>query len=82
MSRNVAHVFDIIRDVTDDELLNAWNELHEAAPPGWFAGRPSFDERRDEWSRYAFDTSKRLKLGHRSGEWTALTPTPARVAAR
>ncbi len=75
----MARVFDTIPDMTDDELLDAWNELHEATPPRWFIGRPAYNERRDEWSLYAFDTSERPKVGHRSREWTAVAPTQARV---
>lgn len=65
--------------MTDDELLDAWNELHAATPAGWFVGRPSHDERRDEWALYAFDTAERLKVGRRTREWTAVAPTQARV---
>ncbi|MEP7378376.1 MAG: hypothetical protein ABI725_02320 [Chloroflexota bacterium] len=59
-------------------LEAAWNELHEAMPPGWFVGTPSFNPRRGaggEWSLYAFDTTERVKIGKRSREWTAVHPT-------
>lgn len=72
-------MFDTIRDMTDDEMIAAWDELHEATPPGWFVGRPSYDERRDEWALYAFDTAERPKVGRREREWTAVAPTQARV---
>lgn len=56
-------------------LEDAWNELHAALPAGWYVGTPSFNERRDEWSVYAFDTTERVKVGKRSREWTAIHPT-------
>lgn len=75
----MARVFDTIRDMTDEEVAAAWEELHDSTPAGWFLGRPSYDERRDEWSLYAFDTTERLKVGQRTREWTAVAPTQARV---
>ena len=72
-------MFETIADMTDDELIDAWLELHDATPPGWSVERPSYDPRRDEWSIYAFDTTERPKVGHRSREWTAVAPTQARV---
>lgn len=62
-----------------DDLESAWAELHEAPPLGWVVGRPTFDERRCEWSLYAFDAMERPKAGHRSREWTAIAPTQTRV---
>ena len=49
-------MFDADRDVTDEEVAAAWEELHDATPSGWFVGRPSHDERRDEWALYADET--------------------------
>ena len=72
-------MFETIPDMTGDELLDAWNDLHAATPAGWFIGRPSYNEGRDEWSLYAFDANERPKVGHRSREWTATAPTQARV---
>ena len=65
--------------MADDELLDAWNELHEATPRGWIVCKPAYDERRDQWSLYAYDANERPKVGHRSREWTAVAPTQARV---
>lgn len=76
---NVARVFNTIRDMTDDELLDAWREVHDATPSTWFVGRPTYNERRDVWSLYAFDTTERLNIGRRSRGWTAIAPTQARV---
>jgi hypothetical protein len=56
-------------------LEAAWHELHDALPPGWYVGTAAYDERRDEWSVYAFDTTERVKMGKRSREWTAIHPT-------
>ena len=54
----------------------AWDELHDATPLGWYVGAPSFDERRDEWSLlYAFDTTESVEMGKRSREWIAVHPT-------
>lgn len=56
-------------------LAEAWSELHDATPSGWYVGTPVFNERRNEWSVYAFDTTERVKVGHRRREWTAVDPT-------
>lgn len=56
-------------------LEEAWNELHDALPSSWYVGTPVFNERRDEWSVYAFDTTEKPKVGHRRREWTAVHPT-------
>ena len=54
----------------------AWLEVHAALPPGWFVGHPAFESRRAvPWSMYAFDTTEKPKIGHRSREWTAMAPT-------
>ena len=57
------------------DLEDAWNDLHDAKPPGWHVGRPSYDERQRLWEQYAFDPSERAQVGVRSREWTAVTPT-------
>jgi len=63
----------------DGALEKAWDEVHAALPPGWWVGSPSFHVERNEWAHYAFDTSERVKAGHRSREWTAVAPTQIRV---
>lgn len=72
-------MFDTIRDMTDEDVAAARRDLHDATRPGWFLGRPSYDERRDEWALYALDTTERPKAGRRAREWTAVAPTQARV---
>jgi hypothetical protein len=63
-----------------DDLEQAWAELHGAIPPGWFVGRPPHNPRKTmPWEQYAFDTTERPRVGHRSREWTAVAPTQARV---
>jgi hypothetical protein len=42
-------------------LEEAWTELHDSTPPGWYVGTPSFNPRRGaggEWSMYAYDTTE------------------------
>lgn len=56
-------------------LEDAWNELHESLPPRWYVGTPQFNQRRDEWAIYAYDTTERVKIGKRSREWTTVHPT-------
>ena len=63
-----------------DGLEAAWEELHAVnAALGWCVGLPAFYDRRDEWQLYAFDPTRRPKVGHRSREWTAVAPTQERV---
>ena len=57
------------------DLEAAWSELYEAKPPGWFVGRPSYDEGRNVWEQYAFDPREWAQAGARSQEWTAIAPT-------
>jgi hypothetical protein len=53
-----------------------WSRIHDATPPGWFVGRPACEPHKAvPWSQYAFDTTERPKVGHRSREWTAVGMT-------
>jgi hypothetical protein len=61
------------------DLDAAWDDLHDAKPPGWFVGRPFYHERDRAWEQYAFDPSERAVVGVRSREWTAVAPTEAEV---
>jgi hypothetical protein len=66
--------------VTDEELAQAWAELHAVNELlGWRLGLPAFFERTSHWELYAFDPTERPKVGRRSREWTASAPTEARV---
>jgi len=43
------------------------NELHDATPPGWFVGRPAYNEHKSvPWEQYDFDPKETPKVGHRS----------------
>lgn len=59
------------------DLEAAWDEVHDALPPGWYAGRAHLhDGRRPPvWEQYAYDTRERPVAGKRSREWTAEAPT-------
>lgn len=57
----------------------AWDELHDATPPGWQVGRPSYHDERREWLLYAFDPSERPVVGLRSREWTAIAESEEAV---
>jgi hypothetical protein len=61
------------------DLDDAWNELHDATPTGWYVGRPSYDERRKVWEQYAVDPRERAQVGIRSREWTAVGATELEV---
>jgi len=41
----------------------AWSDLHDATPAGWYIGRPSYHDERREWLQYAYDPSERPKVG-------------------
>jgi len=58
--------------VSDGE--QAWAELLEAKPAGWYVGQPSYHNERQEWVLYAFDPSERAVAGVRKREWQALAP--------
>lgn len=59
------------------DLEAAWDELLATLPPGWQVGRPAWNERRQEWSLYAWDGAGRPSICRRAGEWTAV-PSAAR----
>jgi hypothetical protein len=68
-----------------DELEAAWAAVHDAMPPGWFVGRPSYHDDRHEWAQYAFNPTERASVGVRSRGWTAVADSEAgvlRVMAR
>jgi hypothetical protein len=58
-----------------DELEAAWNAFHDATPPGWYVGRPSYHDERHEWTMCAFDQRERPSVGVRSREWSAVGAT-------
>ena len=58
---------------------NAWSDLHDATPPGWYVGRPFYHEGRKVWEQHAFDPSEQARAGVRSREWTAVAPTELEV---
>lgn len=57
----------------------AWSELLDAKPLGWFVGQPSYHTERGEWVLYACDPSERAKAGVRKREWQAVAPTEVEV---
>ena len=61
------------------DLDDAWGDLHDATPAGWYVGRPSFDDGHRAWEQYAFDPSERAVAGVRSREWTAVAATELEV---
>jgi hypothetical protein len=62
-----------------DDLREAWDLLNDSLPRGWQTGQPRWDERRQEWSLYAWDATERPVVGRRTREWTAVHPTQAGV---
>lgn len=52
-----------------------YDELLAATPPGWFVGRPAYNDQQQTWEVYAFDQNERAKNGLRKREWTAEGPT-------
>lgn len=57
----------------------AWSELLDAAPPGWYVGQPSYHDERRQWVLYAFDPSERPKVGIRQRERQAVGDTEVSV---
>lgn len=62
-----------------DEREQAWTELLEAMPSGWYVGQPMYHDERQEWQMYAFDPSERPKVGLRSRERQTAHPTEVGV---
>jgi len=61
------------------DLEAARDAIHDATPAGWYVGRPSYHDERDEWVQYVFDPAERPKVALRSREWTAVAPTEEAV---
>ena len=53
----------------------AWEELLDAKPLGWWIGSPSYHNERREWVLYAFDPTERPVAGLRKREWQAVAAT-------
>jgi hypothetical protein len=49
--------------------LEALAAVHEATPPGWYVGRPSYQVERDRWIMFAFDPSEKAVMGQRERQW-------------
>jgi hypothetical protein len=58
--------------VTDPEIVAARDAIHDATPPGWWVGRPGWNDHYRHWEMYAFGPSERPTAGLRSREWTAV----------
>jgi hypothetical protein len=61
------------------DLEDAWYDLHDAKPEGWFIGRPYHYPDRGTWEQYAFDPTELAHDGVRSREWTAVGLTELEV---
>ena len=58
-----------------DDREAAWDALHTATPAGWQVGRPVYNPGAHRWQLYAWMPSERLRVGHRTNEWTAVGQT-------
>ena len=58
-----------------DVLATAWGAVHDATPPDWYVGRPSYHDERNTWEQYAFDQRERAVNGARSRERSAIGAT-------
>jgi hypothetical protein len=57
-------------------LEDAWAEVHDATPPGWYVGRPGYSDALKAWEQYAYvPAESRRGGGHHAHEWTALGQT-------
>ena len=58
------------------DLEEAWNDVHDARPPGWYVGRPGYSDRLKVWEQYAYMPAEtRRGVGRRTHEWTAVGQT-------
>jgi hypothetical protein len=64
------------------ELEAAWDALLAATPTGWYVGRPSYHDERDEWLLYAFDPSERAVVASEEPGVTAVAVERGRRRAR
>lgn len=55
--------------MTDRGLAQAWAEVHENTPEGWFVGQPGYEERYRQWSQFAFDPSEKAVMSGRERRW-------------
>ena len=61
------------------DLEDAWNELHDTEPPGWFVAQSACGDGHRVWEQYAFDPRERAQGGVRSREWTAVAQSELEV---
>jgi hypothetical protein len=62
------------------DLEDAWNEIHDAKPSGWYVGRPGYSDALKAWEQYAnVPAQSRRGVGHRAHEWTAVGQTEVEV---
>jgi hypothetical protein len=62
------------------DLEAAWTDVHDATPPGWYVGRPSYRDALKAWEQYAYmPAESRRGVGHRAHEWTAVGQTEVEV---
>jgi len=52
--------------MTDADLADAWDAVHDATPDGWYVGRHGYEEWYNRWRRHAFDTHGSPVIGKRS----------------
>jgi hypothetical protein len=62
------------------DIEAAWDDLHDARPPGWYVGRPFYRDELRQWEQYAYiPAESRRGVGHRAHEWTAVAATELEV---
>jgi len=47
-----------LNQADDEDLANAWTELHRVTPTGWHVEQPTYNPGRRQWEQHAVDTAR------------------------
>ena len=53
--------------MTDPEIVAAWEKIHDVTPPGWYVGRPGYNDTYRQWEQYA--CLRKIRAGAKVTIW-------------